>query len=95
MNILRNKSKLRDANPRKKTPERCEALVIILLMWFLNDNLLSTRTPRSHTHDDSVSSTPPIKYFRRQEDKDLFDMDKTLHLLIFILNCQVVDHKTS
>ena len=85
----------RDENPRKKTPTLCDALVRILLIWWLKVKCESTSIPRSVTEDELVSWDPLMKYgwgiigF----DWDLWWIDKTVHLLILMLSCQELAQK--
>jgi len=76
--------RMRDENPRKKTPALWVALVKILFIWRLKVKCKSTSISRLVTEDVLVSWDPLMKYGWGIIDLDLWWMYKTLHLLILI-----------
>jgi len=69
-------------------------LVRILLIWRLKVKCESTNIPRSETLVvlDVSELDPLMRYVWGIIDLDLWWMDKTLHLLILMLNCQDLAH---
>ena len=73
MKVLRTISNRLEENPRKKTPTRCTALVIIILRCDLKDKLQSMLTPRSEELETLLTGTPSNTYWK----EDLLRMDRT------------------